>query len=121
MVSMISSDGEDGAVDQEAGPKHGGPAPGHALSQLLLQPWRWLRGRQGFELLVDQADSPADRRPAGAMAGYAQDFARHGVATLPACLAARGILRVWAMKTPRLARSSAFADYSMALGKDHGP
>ena len=74
MVSMIKGDGrdaEDGATDagHEAGLQHCAQAPGHALSQLLLRPWRWLRGRQGFELLVDQADSASDRRPAGATPG----------------------------------------------------
>ena len=78
MVVMISGDGrdaEDGvtAADRGAGFKHGAQAPRHALSQLLLRPWRWLRGRQGFELLVDQTDSAPDRRPDGAMLSCAQD------------------------------------------------
>lgn len=90
MVSMISGDGRDAEdratyADREPGLKHGAQAPGHALSQLLLRPWRWLRGRQGFELLVDQADGAADRRPAGAVSAPGPGHCTvHGTGGTPA-------------------------------------
>ena len=76
MVQMITADKGDttggaNAAECEAGLQHGDLATGHALSHLLLRPWQWLRARQGFQLLADQAAGAPHSRPDGTVLAQA--------------------------------------------------